>query len=136
MGGAIHGCCNSGKGVGPVVLSRVNEVPHELFEGTDPSLNLAIRLVVLLGRHPDLDTKGLHHLLPKLRGKAGVLVKDNAKREAMDVEDTTVEFLEDLLRGSSVLEWDEMCVGGKAVHYDHDRYIPIGFVKRASEVYG
>jgi len=54
----------------------------------------------------------------------------------MDVEDTTVEFLEDLLRGSSVLEWDEMCVGGKVVHYDHDRCIAMGFVKRAGEVYG
>jgi len=54
----------------------------------------------------------------------------------MDIEDSTVEFLEDLLRGSGVLEWDEMCVGGKAVHNDHDRCIAIGFVKRTSEVYG
>jgi len=51
----------------------------------------------------------------------------------MDVEDGTVEFLEDLFRGSSVLEWDEMCVGGQAVHYDHDRCIAIGFVKRVGE---
>jgi len=65
-----------------------------------------------------------------------VLVKDNAEREAMDVKDSGVEFLEDLFRASSVLEWNEMCVGGKAVHYDHDRCIAIGFVKRAGEVYG
>jgi len=54
----------------------------------------------------------------------------------MDVKDSTVEFLEDLLRGSCVLEWDEMCVGSKAVHYDHDRCIAIGLVKKAGEVYG
>jgi len=54
----------------------------------------------------------------------------------MDVEDTTVEFLEDLLRGCSVLELEQMCVGGKAVHYDYERCIAIGFVKRAGEVYG
>jgi len=53
----------------------------------------------------------------------------------MDVEDTSVEFLEDLLRGSSALEWDEMCVGGKPAHYDHDRCIAISFVKRAGQVY-
>jgi len=50
-----------------------------------------------------------------------VLVKDNAKGEAMDVKESAVEFLEDLFRGSSVLEWNEMCVGGKSVHCDHDR---------------
>jgi len=54
----------------------------------------------------------------------------------MDVKDSAVEFLEDLFRGSSVLEWDEVCVGGKAVHYDYDRCIAIGFDKRAGEVYG
>jgi len=54
----------------------------------------------------------------------------------MDVEDSTAEFLEDLFRGSSILEWDELCVGGKAVHYDHVRCIAIGFVKKAGEVYG
>jgi len=62
MGGAVHSCCNSWEGTGPVVLSWVNEVPHQLFEGMDPSLNLAIRLVVVLGHHPDVDTKGLNHL--------------------------------------------------------------------------
>jgi len=65
MRGAIHGWCNSWEGTGPVVLSEVNQVHHYLFEATNPSLNLAIRLVVVLGRHPDLDTKGLHHLCPK-----------------------------------------------------------------------
>jgi len=54
----------------------------------------------------------------------------------VDIEDSTVEFLEDLLRCSGVLEWDEMCVGGEAVHNDHDRCIAIGFVKRAGEGYG
>jgi len=46
--------------------------------------------MLVLGRHPDLDTKGLHHLEPKLKGKASVLVKDNAKGEAIDIEDITV----------------------------------------------
>jgi len=54
----------------------------------------------------------------------------------MDIEDSTVKFLEDLLRGSRVLEGYEMCVGGKAVHNDHNRCVAIGFVKRSSEVYG
>jgi len=54
----------------------------------------------------------------------------------MDVRDSAVEIVEDSFRGSSVLEWHEMCVGGKAVHYDHDRCIAIGFVKRVGEVYG
>jgi len=54
----------------------------------------------------------------------------------MDVKDSAVEFLEDLFRGSSVLEWDEMCVRDKAVHYDHDRCIAIAFFKRAGDVYG
>jgi len=54
----------------------------------------------------------------------------------MDVKDSAIEFLEDLFRRSSVLEWNEVCEGGKAVHYDHDRCIAIGFVNRAGEVYG
>jgi len=52
----------------------------------------------------------------------------------MDVEDSTVEFVEDLFRASSVLEWDEMWVGGKVVHYDHERCTALRFVKRAGEV--
>jgi len=64
-----------------------------------------------------------------------VLVKDNAEREAMDIEDSTVEFLEDLISSSRVLEGYEMCIGGKAAHNDHDRYLAIGFVKRSGEVY-
>jgi len=43
----------------------------------------------------------------------------------VDIEDSTVEFLEDLHRGSSILEWDEMCVQGEVVHYDLDRCIAI-----------
>jgi len=53
----------------------------------------------------------------------------------MDIEDGTVEFLKDLLRGGRILEGHEMCVGGKAVHNDHDRCIAIRFVERAGEVY-
>ena len=45
-----------------------------------------------------------------------MLVVDNAEREAMDIEESAVKFLEDLLRGRGVLEGDEMCVVGKAVH--------------------
>ena len=100
----------------------------------DSALNLAIHLVVVLGYHPDLDTKGFHHVGPKLRGKARVVVKNNAKRRAMDIEDCAIEFLKDFLRGGSVLKWDEMCLGGKAVHNDHDGCIAIGLVERAGEV--
>jgi len=52
----------------------------------------------------------------------------------MDVEDSAVEFLEDLHRGSRVLARDELCVGGEAVHYHHDRCITIRFVQGAGEV--
>ena len=92
--------------------------------------------MVVLGRHLDLDTKGLHHLRPKPRGKAGVLVKDNAKGRAMDIEDGAIESLKDFFGGSGVLKWDEMCVGGKALHNDHDGCIAIGFVKEAGQVNG
>jgi len=54
----------------------------------------------------------------------------------MDIEDGTVEFLKDLLRGGRVLEGDEVCVEGKAVDYDRDRCKAIGFVTRPREVYG
>jgi len=54
----------------------------------------------------------------------------------VDVEDSTVEFLKDLLRGRRVLEDHEMGVGVKEVHNDSDRCIAIGFVKLAREVYG
>ena len=54
----------------------------------------------------------------------------------MDIEDSALLLLEDLLRCSSVLEWHEMCVGGKAIYYNHDGCIAIGLVKRAGEVYG
>jgi len=63
------------------------------------------------------------------------MVKDDAEMESMEVEDSGVKFLEDLLRGSCVVKGDEMCVGGKAVHNDDDRCIAIGFVERAGEVY-
>jgi len=65
-----------------------------------------------------------------------VLLEDKAEREAMDIKDSAVEILEDPLRGRRVLEGDEMCVAGKAVHNNHDRCIAIGFVERAGEVYG
>ena len=54
----------------------------------------------------------------------------------MGVEDSAIKLLEDLVRGSRVLEGYELCVGSKVVHNDHDRCIAIGFVKRAGEVYG
>jgi len=54
----------------------------------------------------------------------------------MDVEDSTVELFKDLLRGSGILEGDEICVGGKVIHNDHDRWITIRFVERAGEVSG
>jgi len=53
----------------------------------------------------------------------------------MDIEGSAIKFLENLLRGSSVFEGDELCLGGKAGHNDHDRCIAIRFVERASEVY-
>jgi len=61
MRGAVHSCCNSWEGAGPVVLSGVNAVSHSLFKSANSSLNLAIRLVVVLGGHPDQEIKGLHH---------------------------------------------------------------------------
>jgi len=54
----------------------------------------------------------------------------------MDIEYSTVEFLKDLFRGGHVLEGDERCVGGKAVHNDHDGCIAIRIVKWAGEVCG
>ena len=56
VGGSIHCCCKDGKGTGLVVPSFVNKVSHHLFERPNPSLNLAVRLVVVLGGHLDLDT--------------------------------------------------------------------------------
>jgi len=58
----------------PVVLSFGNEVANHPLQGANPVLNLAISLMVVLGRHADLDIKGLHDVRRKLRGKAGVLV--------------------------------------------------------------
>ena len=40
----------------PVVLAFVNEVPHHLFERSNPALNLAVRFVVVLGGYPYLDS--------------------------------------------------------------------------------
>jgi hypothetical protein len=54
----------------------------------------------------------------------------------MDIEDGTVELLKDLFRCSGVLKRDEVCVGGKAVHNDHDGTVAIGFVKGTGEVNG
>jgi len=54
----------------------------------------------------------------------------------MDIEDSAIKLLEDLLSGSNVFEGDEMCVGGKAVHNDNDGCMLIGVVERAGEVYG
>jgi len=54
----------------------------------------------------------------------------------MDVKDITVEFLKAFLRGGCVIQGDEMRVGGKVVHNDHDGCIAIGLVKGAGKVYG
>ena len=134
MRGAVHTCCDDRESARPGVLSRINVVSHWLFEGSNSALNLAIRLMVVLGRYPDLDTKGLHHLRPKLKGKARVLVKNNADRHAMDIEDGIIEFLKDFLRGGAVLTWDEMCVGGETVHNDHDGCVAIRLVKGTGKV--
>ena len=65
-----------------------------------------------------------------------VLVKDNGKREAGSVEDSTVECLKDLHRGGCVIEGVQMCVGGKAGHNDLDGCMAIRFVEGAGEVNG
>jgi len=54
----------------------------------------------------------------------------------MNLEDSPVEFLEDLDSGSSVLEGNVMCVGSTQVEIDHGRSIAIGFVERAGKVDG
>ena len=102
----MHCCCNGGEGTGLVVLCFVNEVPHHLLERSNPALNLAVRLVVVLGGHPDLDTYGLHHLGPKLRGKPGVLVQDDTERETMNIKDTSLKFFKGFFGGGGVLERD------------------------------
>ena len=74
MGYSANSSCYGQECWGPVVLSFVNEVPHYLLQGANPTLSLAVSLMVVLDGHPDLDIKGLDYLRPKLRGKAGVLV--------------------------------------------------------------
>ena len=106
MGGSIHCCCNGGEGTGLVVLSFVNEVPHHLFERSNPALNLAVCLVVVLGGHPDLNTKRFHHLGPKLRGESAILVQNDTEWEAMNIKDGSLKFLKGFLRCGSVLEGD------------------------------
>ena len=53
---AVHCCCNSGEGSRPFVVSFVNKVTHHLLKSANPSLNLAVHLVVILHSHPYLDT--------------------------------------------------------------------------------
>ena len=134
MWDAIYGCCYNREDTRLVVLSRDDVVPYYLFEGVNSLLNLAIHLVVVLGRPPDLDTKRLHHLRPKVGGKGRVLVQDNAERRVMDIEHGAVELLEDFFRSGGVLKRDEICVEGKAVYYDYDGCVAIRLVKGASEV--
>jgi hypothetical protein len=92
--------------------------------------------MVVLGGHPDLDIKGLHDLRPKLRGKARVLVQNDTQGKTMDIKDSLFEFIKDFFRGGCIFKRDEMGVGGKSVHNDHDSCVSIGFVEGASEVYG
>jgi len=54
----------------------------------------------------------------------------------MDIEDSLIEFIKDLLRGGCIFKRNEMSVRGKSVHNDHDSCGSIGFVEWASEVYG
>jgi len=51
----------------------------------------------------------------------------------MYIQDSAIGFLENLLKGSSILKGEEMYLGGKPVHIDHDGYIAIRFVKGAGE---
>ena len=104
MGGSIHCCCNVVKGTGPVVLSCVNKVSHHLFEHSNPALDLAVRLVVVLGGHSDLNTQRLHHLRPKLRGERGILVQNDTEWEAMNIKDGSLEFLKGFHRCGGVLK--------------------------------
>jgi len=53
----------------------------------------------------------------------------------MDIADSHFEFRKDFLRGGCIFKRDEMGVGGKSVHNDHDGCISIGFVEGSSEVY-
>jgi len=54
----------------------------------------------------------------------------------MDIEDRFFEFIKDFLIGGCMFKRNEMSVGGKSVHNDHDSCVSIGFVEGASEVYG
>jgi len=74
---SVHSCCYGQECWGLGVLSFVNEVPHYLLQGVNPALNLAVSFMVVLGGQPDMDVKGLHDVGRKLRGKAGVLVKND-----------------------------------------------------------
>ena len=51
-------------------------------------------------------------------------------------EASLFEFIKDFLRGGYVFKREEMGVGGKPVHNDHDSCVSIGFVEGTSEVYG
>ena len=53
----------------------------------------------------------------------------------MDIEDDSLEFLENHFGCSCFFEGNEMSVRGKSVHDNHDSRIAIGFVEGASEVY-
>ena len=52
----------------------------------------------------------------------------------MNIEEGSVEFLKDFLRDSSVLKWDEMCVGGEVVYNDPNSCVAIRLVKGTGEV--
>jgi len=54
----------------------------------------------------------------------------------MDIEECLFKFLKDFLRGGCIFKRNEMSVGGKSVHNNHDRCVYIGFVEGDSEVYG
>jgi len=53
----------------------------------------------------------------------------------MDIEDSLLEFIKDFLRGGGIFKRNEMGVGGKSVHNNHDSCVSIGFVEWSSEVY-
>jgi hypothetical protein len=74
---------------------------------------------VVLSGHSDLDIERFHHLGLKLRGKARVLIEDNAKGKTMYIEDGCLECFKHYF-GGGVLEGDEVCIGGKAIHDDYD----------------
>ena len=132
MSGVVVGELSHGQPESPVVMVGADIGSKDLFNGAVSSLGLAISLRMVGGGHVESRAKTGEQSLPKLRGDAGVAVRDDEGGETFQTVDVVNVQMGELGGGNGLVGTDEEGLFSKQVDEGGDGVI--GVTVRASRV--